>query len=143
MREILFRGKSTDNGKWIEGHYASQRIIMDKEVHYILTNGGYSGFGFSLNKIDPGTVGQYTGLTDKNGVKIFEGDIARIKKFREHCVGKIVFHSKTAGFVVMWDSVVGAYGEKATHTDHLAGSDEIEVIGNIHDNPELVGGNGK
>ena len=86
----------------------------------------------------PETVGQQTGLTDKNGVKIFEGDICRFKRFNDIYVGQIVFNVKTASFVMWYSSTVGAYGEKATHKMLLSVCDEIEVIGNIHDNPEIL-----
>lgn len=93
-------------------------------------------------EIDPETVGQFTGLTDKNGVRIFEGDICRFKRFNDIYIGKIVFNVKTASFVMWYQSIVGAYGEKATHKMLLSVCDDIEVIGNIHDNPELLKGGG-
>ena len=77
-------------------------------------------------------------MTDKNGVRIFEGDICRFKRFNDVHVGKIIFNETTASFVMKYQSIVGAYGEKATHKMLLSVCDDIEVIGNIHDNPELL-----
>ena len=141
MREILFRGKRTDNGEWIEGYYRD----LDGEHPRILKENIFIGkFGrvLEFKNIDviPETVGQYTGLTDKNGTKIFEGDICRFKRFNDVHVGEIVFNVTTASFIMWYQSIVGAYGEKATHQMLLSVCDDIEVIGNIHDNPELLGG---
>lgn len=142
MREILFRGKRIDNGKWVEGHYAHQRkSLTDNEAYYILTNGG---FGFSWNTIDPATVGQYTGLTDKNGAKIFEGDIVRACLNPEICVGTVEFDERVSAFIIKLPK-----NKCTTFMDlYIAATDFpaliwTEVIGNIHDNPELAGGNGK
>lgn len=129
MREILFRGKTSD-GEWVEGFYLytnenTQPVIIDMEC--------------CSNVIIPETVGQFTGLTDRNGVKmIFEGDICKFKRFNNIHVGEIVFNATTASFVMRYQSIVGVYGEKATHKILLSVCDNIEVIGNIHDSPELL-----
>ena len=141
MREILFRGKRTDNGEWIEGYYRD----LDGEHPRILKENIFIGkFGrvLEFKNIDviPETVGQFTGLTDKNGVRIFEGDICRFKRFNDVHIGKIVFNATTASFVMWYQPIVGAYGEKATQKMLLSVCDDIEVIGNIHDNPELLEG---
>lgn len=118
MREILFRGK-TDRGEWIEGFYIKDAIetyIYDKYRNTRMQN------------VLPKTVGQYTGLTDKNGKKIFDGDIVKYKEEN----GKIVYHDQEAMFVVCFDTWF-------TDFDHLYGKD-VEIVGKIHDNPELLEG---
>ena len=75
MREILFRGKRLDNGEWVYGGYHFEHGFGDPS-HYIVE---YSTFGaFTVNnliKVEPETVGQFTGMLDKNGDKIFEGEV--------------------------------------------------------------------
>lgn len=143
MREILFRGKRTGDEKWICGHLLEQNIpdchsYIVMSIIAELDNRHIEIMDFDINEVIPETVGQFTGLTDKNGVKIFEGDICRFKRFNDVHVGKIVFNVTTASFVMWYQSIVGAYGEKATHKMLLSVSDDIEVIGSIHDNPEIL-----
>ena len=135
MREILFHGKRADNGEWVEGDllqikYYNKPIIECKIMPQTPVSSAYP--------VLSETIGQFTGLTDKNGVRIFEGDICRFKRFNDVHVGKIIFNETTASFVMKYQSIVGAYGEKATHKMLLSVCDDIEVIGNIHDNPELL-----
>ena len=135
MREILFHGKRADSGEWVEGDllqikYYNKPIIECKIMPQTPVSSAYP--------VLPETVGQFTGLTDKNGVRIFEGDICRFKRFNDIHVGEIVFNVTTASFVMRYQSIVGAYGEKATQKMLLSVCDDIEVIGNIHDNPELL-----
>ena len=134
MREILFRGKRTDNGEWVEGDVLQTRYHSGHIEYQIMPQTPVSSAYPVLSE----TVGQYTGLTDRNGKKIFEGDICRFKRFNDVHVGKIVFNVKTASFIMWYQSIVGAYGEKATQKMLLSVCDDIEVIGNIHDNPELL-----
>ena len=124
MREILFRGKHSDN----EWYYGSLIVGINGKA-YISSNGeAYPTTVYTE------TVGQYTGLTDKNDVRVFEGDICRFKRFNDVYVGEIVFNVITASFVMWYQSSVGAYGEKAIHKMLLSECDNIEVIGNVHDN---------
>lgn len=125
MSEILFRGKSEDNGEWVYGYYA----CIGKH-HYILTGklNLIGAVNFEHYLVIPETVGQYTGLTDKNGKKIFEGDIVQT----EDCC-----------YVVLWDSVRATYylrnpiARILTDFYHYFGEDLI-LIGNIHDNAKLL-----
>ena len=134
MREILFHGKRTDNGEWVEGDVLQIRYHSGHIEYQIMPQTPVS----SAVPVLPETIGQFTGLADKNGVRIFEGDICRFKRFNDIHVGEIVFNVTTASFVMRYQSIVGAYGEKATQKMLLSVCDDIEVVGNIRDNPELL-----
>lgn len=139
MREILFRGKRTDCGEWVEGYLNQHRgrVIFDCCCNAINANDYYINdwtekldtdlYG-CVYKVDPETVGQYTGLTDKNGTKIFEGDILTIEN--EGVYAAIKYNESNAAF----------YVEDEDHEDYLgeAWETDVVIIGNIHDNPELL-----
>ena len=120
MREILFRGK-TDKGEWVYGDlfkvFDDGSFIHDGKCHSV--------------KVIPETIGQYTGLTDKNGTKIFEGDIVHISERGKSVNGKIIFENAYCGGWLVADET-----EKSKCS--LAMRNDVEVIGNIHDNPELL-----
>lgn len=121
MREILFRGKPLGDlhGKFIYGSLG----VLDTDLCAI-----YHCFEFKDDEMELvyiNTVGQYTGLTDKNGKKIFEGDIV---KYKNNSPCKIAYIN--CEFVMMWDKFYRDFEQVY--------DDEIEVIGNIHDNPELL-----
>ena len=133
MREILFRGKRVDNGEWVEGYYVHQygadMIYIPDEV-----SGEY---GFEYYHINPETIGQYTGLCDKNGKKIFEGDICQ----DEHCVVLVLWKSHKWCCKVLKGCVLSRGNSfPLEHWDNCPenGNRQLEVIGNIHDNPELL-----
>jgi hypothetical protein len=112
-REIKFRGKRLDNGKWVYG------LIMLQEF------GNPKYAGISGRAIDPATIGQYTGLEDKNGNEIYEGDIIDIGD-------ELV--------KVVWNECGFAYRGDGYISDQLADVHYIsDVIGNIHDDLELLG----
>ena len=132
MREILFRGKRVDNGEWVYG-YLLHRIIWGNDVFIIRVED--NGFDSYIEYgVFPETVGQYTGITDKNGTKIFEGDlvstdIARpflIVEFRDGC---FMFNCND-GDTDYYDIMLPILDESQTVYKYG------EVIGNIHDNQE-------
>ena len=122
-REILFRGKRVDNGEWVEGELLFEihnRVkIETPSIHFQVGNDLNGAF----IRVGPETVGQFTGLTDKNGVKIFEGDWIRC--------GYTAF--------IEWDINDCCFVSVYSHPEDperllLSNLGEIEVIGNIHDN---------
>jgi uncharacterized phage protein (TIGR01671 family) len=121
MREILFRGKIIDNGEWVYGFYFHQKNTPI-EGYFII---GSKGF---LERVIPETVGQFTGLTDKNGVKIFEGDIVT-SKFWNPQNYKVIFQDGEFSFTT---------DDLQPYTNSIHYLNDFEVIGNIHDNPELL-----
>ena len=129
MREILFRAKRLSDGEWIDG---SLFIDEKKDKHEILV--GYVNYRIGW-EVDPETVGQFTGLTDKNGNRIFEGDILRwIGPDGE---GGKVYVTFTRG-VFGFQSIECPLAAPDLFADFETGNQTLEVIGNIHDNPELL-----
>lgn len=125
MREILFRGKRKDNGEWVAGSLISFTGSQFTAI--------FSSPSFSCS-VDPETVGQYTGLTDKNGNKIFEGDIIE----HDHPYGRKSVHT------VIWDKYRWNLSDfYATYFDEPGeafseGTQCMTIIGNIYDNPKLM-----
>lgn len=123
MREYLFRGKMIANGKWSEGN-----LLVTKQGCCITPDATVLG---SYGAVEPETVGQYTGLTDKNGTKIFEGDIVKYGD----TVHNVVFEQRngTAYFGLVYSTL------ETLSFGYYQDLKQIEVIGNIYDNPELLG----
>lgn len=116
-REIKFRGKRLDNGEWVYGCLTR----YSKHMSYIIVNLVEN----EVYEVSTETIGQYTGLKDKNGVEIYEGSIVRFYPYGSERIGLVEFLNggwKFGGFDLMY-----------------FGSERIEVIGNIYENPELVG----
>ena len=142
MREILFKAKRIDNREWVEGNIILSKDADEEYKAIIIPSVNSNMFtkdscdkdlGFeNWYKVDPSTICQYTGLTDKNGQKIWENDV--VNCFEAECCGKISWNESEAGFyfdVLLED---GTYEEEHIY-DY---ADCMEVIGNIFDNPELI-----
>ena len=131
MREILFHGKRADNGEWIEGDLIQVGLHDKPKYASIMPQIPVS----SVYPVLPETVGQYTGLTDKNGKRIFEGDIIERVSDGERAV--ISWLKYSACFGLSFDGwCCGFDNYFDNYDDNLPG--DFEVVGNIHDNPELL-----
>ena len=143
MREILFRGKRTDNGQWAEGFLVKRPSavqIGDCSPWYISVPPKDPEDSGGLWNVTAETVGQFTGLTDKNGKKIFEGDIVHILGNQDVEDWKNVDYIALIAFLDGgFCAIDGTIEEHAFRRYALERMDfDMEVIGNIHDNPELI-----
>ena len=143
MREILFRGKRIDNGEWVEGFFVAKvDPLLGIMTSLILTQeldaNGILRSNMTWHKVDPETVGQYTGRIGKNGKKVFENDILQMFTIWEDgTIGK--------GLVcaVQWLTNDQCYvltrgGSIVDDFGNYGRPEYYEIIGNIHDNPELL-----
>lgn len=133
MREILFRAKRKATNEWVYGYFVKEYDDFQLYIQpQIITRSG-------REYVNENTLGQFTGLTDKNGVKIFEGDVVRISEDYYdglHYSGNEVYYSDGA-FCVEYETPE----YDVTSIGFLVREGvEVEVIGNIYDNPELIGG---
>lgn len=144
MREILFRGKRLDNGEWVTGYleYFYSKDGTWKLHCYI------SIWGKEMHKVDPSTVGQFTGLM-ANGKRIFEGDLLNgfsypfLRDNAHDYFAEVVWFENSPAFslVVHKNPLSAVRGISAGNADYMEDFDESdwEIIGNIYDNPELLG----
>ena len=165
MREILFKGKRIDNGEWVEGylfdegmveveHYFVGRIVIEPYKGTACDDWDITGIDFC--EVDPKTLCQYTGLTDKNGNRIWENDIVSCEheKFQEgdaveqYPFPDIIKYKRN--YAVEFINTGSNYGyrlrNKSIHfmlTGNVIYNHKIEVIGNVFDNSELLGQDGR
>ncbi len=140
MREILFRGKRTDNGEWVYGDLLQRD--EGRKIKAIMPP--YPAKKGIVVKED--SIGQYTGLTDKNGTQIFEGDIfidkedevISVVKFRNGMFCLVDYGIKGALMPYGYDESAGGFGECDCQPMDNYNIDEMQIDGNIHDNPELL-----
>lgn len=132
MREILFRAKREDNGEWVYGYYVHLPDAAGS-VHIMHVRAQNPDENNNVHYVIPETVGEFTGMTNEDGTRIFEGDIvenietgmrALVQYFPEHAAFMLWCRSETVNQI-----------EYAGEISFF----EIQVIGNIHDNPELIG----
>lgn len=157
-REILFRGKRVNNRKWVHGGFWLNTSLVTTTIPHIIDSDGIT------HEVDPATVGQFTGLTDKSGNKIFEGDICKENSGAKSTlvylgrpelvnhVGVVKFgiHQVPSDDPYVWGEAYGFFLDGGVDTpaismyrpeeDNYGNGLELDVIGNIHDNPELLQG---
>lgn len=143
MKEILFRAKSKNNGTWVEGYYAMMGV-NSLIRHYIVQNCAVTNLFenpednmcFNDVEIDPETLCQFIGLKDKNGKRIWENDIVSAWSEGKYATGRV--KQRFDGLYIIYpvyqhDEFWGLCPDKNRETN-------VEVIGNVFDNPELIGG---
>lgn len=138
MRDILFRGKRKDNGEWVEGYFAMVdpvdmpiRIRRPKAAIFptMASCNWFNKYFYYVVEVMPETVGQFTGLVDENGTKIFEGDIVN---------GYNSLHEDRLVYRVVYEENGFYYMDEDDVTWHPDNIEHVEIIGNIHDDPELM-----
>ena len=153
MREILFKAKRIDNDEWVEGYYVKRYDLLGNEEHLIFHADSYKVWEYA--EIDPETLCQFTGLCDKNGKRIWENDILMChgnpKDLAKAVFGEFGVRDVETGSIV--DKVVGWHYEiiptdaisrcepfcwSMPLTEYYIDRCEMEVVGNIFDNPELL-----
>lgn len=158
MREILFRGKRIDNGEWVEGCLVNNLWIHSKDsspIYEIITGAGnnsdWDGIGEDENctvKVNPESVSQFTGLHDKHKKQIFEGDILKLDETPDILKGtEFQYSDDISHHIIYWDDKTARFFDTRLEdgdslTAELDGDlsfvSDCIIIGNIHDNPELL-----
>ena len=141
MREILFRGKRLQGGEWVEGYFFKSDINKKERESgkatliftpdcdtFIMVPECHNSF-----MVVSDTVGQYTGLKDKNGKRIFEGDIAKVLQGKDKDIAYVGFEN---GAFMLYPKTGNIY--ERTLWSYWYNDWDVEVIGNITDNPELL-----
>lgn len=128
MREIKFRGKRLDNGEWIEGD-----LLRMNDHWFIFPDPAPEGI--DKYEVDPATVGEYTGLKDRNGKEVYEGDVMKIPEtdFNAEIIGRVLFDDDAYYIIPLRGGHLwGLHWSLRKH--------DAKIIGNIHDNLELLKG---
>lgn len=141
-RETKFRGKRIDTGEWVHGDLVINRPSQDFKIitdgiivkHGDYTDDRWQGFVGYVCNVDKSTVGQFTGLLDKNGKEIYEGDIIRFCDDPPYCSDYIVKYDDER---LIWIAS-GAVGDYMDDLWELGCGDFVRVIGNIHDDSEML-----
>lgn len=128
-RTIKFRGKRIDNGEWVYGDLLQPTEICD--IYEISDCESIDGTRY---EVIPETIGQFTGLYDKNGKEIYEGDIVGIDYLSYIVTGVVTYSTKDAMYILTNTNSI------ADENEPLGDYKNLEVIGNTYDNPELLGG---
>lgn len=137
MREILFRGK-TEKGEWVYGNYCGAEYLTINGMQHIIIEVPRNG---RSAKVDPETVGQYTGVTDINGTKIFEGDILKdVSDVGNEQLYEVYYNEDLCAFMLDDQYWITPTRDWLSKDDKNPTTMMLEIIGNIHDNPELLNG---
>ena len=140
-REIKFRGKRVDNEKFVKGDLLHGVNHKKGKMYILPIIGGVMGLGHGLDPLDgyevmSETVGQYTGLKDKNGKEIYEGDIVQIT------IGGVKFNFGVVTFGKFKAEIYECYGWyvylNGKQTSEAGLYEEFEIVGNVYENPELL-----
>ena len=138
-REILFKGKRKDTKEWVFGHLmqgADITLIIPKGKEFFYDELEKFAFDMTAYEVIPETVGQYTGIKDKNGKKIFEGDI--IKVTNDYGIIEVLDSDTGIGVVEFYDGYWYIAEQVNNSLYEIGRCYYIEIIGNIHDTPELL-----
>jgi len=133
MREVKFRGKSVKNCEWLYGYLFPRSLLEDAD--YLEPLWIASGLENECMAVDKETVGQFIGLYDKNGKEIYEGDIVKfedVSGYKDGCAS-VIWHEDSCGYYLENDDD-NIYDTLYDFTP----SYQMEIIGNIHENPELL-----
>lgn len=141
MRDIRFRGKDIKTGRWVYGDYIHGGCFDPEAEELTVRHIISSDF---LHDVDPKTIGQFTGLHDINGKEIYEGDIVTMKRTpKGRSMSVTSRHVVTCHSVANWDfhslaKEILSFSMCNFHEEYSIYNHHVEVIGNIHDNPELA-----
>lgn len=137
-REIKFRGFNRKNNVWLYGFY-----LQNRGAHFVCPDEFATGKSWDDYEIDPDTRGEFTGRKDKNGKEIYEGDVL-MSQFSEKPFGVVTWHTDGYFFIDFSFGEWQYYGNGFVPLGEImkrkidGKSHQFEVIGNIHDNPELL-----